>query len=217
MKTTSLIAAMLAAAAAHVSATGIGVNVGTTGLGADYGFDIIPTFSGRVGISGFDYNHDVNKTNVSYHGRAKLQDLRLLLDWSPLGPFRVTGGVYGAHNRFDLTGQPTSGTYTINGDAYRASDIGYINGQIKQAHSIAPYVGVGYGSVAGAGINFYADFGAFFQGASASVNASCAASSSTCNSSRLAQDVAAEQRHLQDSVSSFKAWPVASIGITVGF
>src|SRR4051794_4597709 len=88
---TLLIALLAAPTAAH--AAGVGLRAGTTGLGADFGWEMAPTLYGRVGYSALNFNRDVDSGNVHYDGKVKLSNLSGLLDWSPLGPFRLTGGV----------------------------------------------------------------------------------------------------------------------------
>ena len=89
---------------------------------------------------------------------------------------------------------------------------------MKSGNRAAPYLGIGYGNVAGFGVNFYFDLGVMFQGTpSASLSATCgsAVPASTC--SQLQRDVAAEQTRLQDEISGFQYYPVANIGVTIGF
>ena len=100
---------ILALAASSAHGAGIGVRAGTTGLGADFGWGIAPTLGGRIGLSGLNFDTDFDTGGVSYDAKAKLANLNLLLDWSPLGPFRITGGFIANNNKIDLNGQPGSG------------------------------------------------------------------------------------------------------------
>ena len=211
------VAALGAAGAAQ--AAGVGLRAGTTGLGADVGFTLIPTLSARLGYSGLSYSTTVDQTDVKYDGNLRLSNLNLLLDFSPLpGPFRVTGGFIFNDNKIDLTGEPSSGTYTINGVTYPAAAIGNLSGTVKSGNRAAPYLGIGYGNVAGFGVNFYFDLGVMFQGTpSASLSATCGAALPAAQCSQLQANVAAEQTRLQNEISAFKYYPVANIGITIGF
>jgi hypothetical protein len=206
-----------AAGAAH--AAGVGLRAGTTGLGADIGFGLLPTLSARVGYSGLSYNRTVDVTDIKYDGKLKLSNLNLLLDFSPLpGPFRVTGGFIVNDNKVDLNGQSSNGTYTINGVTYPASAVGNLGGTVTAGNRAAPYLGIGYGNVAGLGINFYFDLGVMFQGTpNASLSATCGSALSTAQCSQLQANVVAEQNRLQNNISGFKYYPVANIGVTIGF
>jgi len=203
----SLLVVALVVAAGSVQAAGIGVRAGTTGLGADFGWDIAPTLGGRIGLSGMNFNTDVDTDGVRYDAKVKLANLNLLLDWSPLGPFRISAGFIANNNKVDLTGQPSSGGSFPQGAS--------LTGTVKPDKSFAPYLGVGYGNVWTKGVNFYFDLGIMFQG-SPQVSLSCQpAGSPQCASSQ--SQVAAEQQRVQDELNKFKYFPVLNLGITVGF
>ena len=80
------------------------------------------------------------------------------------GPFRLTGGVIYDRNRYNVNGQPSGGTFTLNGNTYSASDVAASGRGGKPGGTSAPYLGIGWGNVAGMGVNFYADLGVMFQG-----------------------------------------------------
>ncbi len=195
--------AMAIAAAGSAGAAGIGVRAGTTGVGGDIGWGLLPTLSARLGYSGFSYDSDVSTTNVRYDGKLKLSNLSGLLDWSPLGPFRITAGVMGGDNKLDVTGTPTTG--------------GSLRGTVKPGNRTAPYLGFGYGNVAGAGVNFYFDIGVIFQGSpKVTLTADCSGLSGP-QCTQLQNTAATERQSLEDKLSKYKYYPVASIGITIGF
>ncbi|QNM96369.1 hypothetical protein [Chitinimonas koreensis] len=209
---------LLATLAGGAQAAGVGVRAGTTGIGADVGFDLIPTFSGRIGYSKFDYSRDVDETDVHYEGKLKLSNISALVDWHPLGPFRLTAGVVGADNKFVLDGRPTGGTYELNGHNYTAAEIGSVKAEIKGKRRAAPYLGVGYGNVSGFGVNFYGDLGVILQGGSkARVDVTCGSAVPAAQCNQIRTDAAAEQARLQDDLKHFKAWPVLNVGLTIGF
>jgi hypothetical protein len=209
-------AALAAAGSAH--AAGVGVRAGTTGIGGDVGWHVAPTLDARVGYSALSWGHHLQETGVRYDSKLKLSNLSALLDWSPLGPFRLTGGIVGNNNKYDLSGTPSGGTFTVNGTTYQASDVGNLGGRVKSGKSLVPYLGVGYGNVAGMGVNFYFDLGVMFQGSpKASLSANCGGSLSASQCAQLQSDVAAEGRNLQDSLKRFKYYPVANIGLSIGF
>jgi hypothetical protein len=191
-------------AAGSAQAAGIGVRAGTTGVGADVAWDLAPTLSARLGYSGGSVDHDVT-TNITYHGKLKLSNFNTFLDFAPLGPlFRITGGFIFNDNKFDVQSD------TVNGVN--------ISGTVKPEKSAAPYLGIGYGSVSGAGVNFYADLGIMFQGTpQASLTANCGAFAGTPQCTNAQNQVAAEQQRLQDELKNAKYYPVLNIGLTIGF
>ena len=199
----------LATAAGFAQAGGVGVRAGTTGVGADYGFDIAPTLGGRVGLSAMNFNTHVDTSDVRYDAKAKVLTGSLLLDWSPLGPFRISGGFMPNNNKIDLTGQPSGG-----GSFPAGSEL---TGQVKPERSFAPYLGVGYGNVWTKGVNFYFDLGVMFQGSpEVSLSLNCGtASPAQCAAAQARLEE--ERQRVQDKVDKYKYYPVANIGLTIGW
>ena len=198
----SAVACVAASGAAH--AIGIGLKAGTTGIGGDVAMSVFPLVDARIGWAGGSLSRSYSTSGASYDGKMKLNNLNALLDFHPLGPtFRLTGGVIFNDNKYDATGTPSNG-------------VGSLNASVK-GNSAAPYLGVGWGRVAGMGINWYADLGAMFMGSpKATISANCSGlSAAQCTA--LQGQAATEQSALQDKISSFKIYPVLSIGFTVGF
>ncbi|WP_374538903.1 hypothetical protein [Chitinimonas taiwanensis] len=210
-----LLLALLAAGHAH--AVGVGVRAGTTGVGGDVAWGVFPTFSARVGYSALNYNTTVDDEDLDYDAKLKVKNLSGLIDWHPLGPFRLTAGLVSAGNKFGLNAKPSNGNFEINGNTYNSNGVS-ISGEVKGKKRVAPYLGVGYGNVSGLGVNFYGDLGVILQGgAKASLNVNCGSSLSPAECASLKNDVEAERVKLQDDLKSFKVWPVLNVGLTIGF
>src|SRR5688572_31881917 len=79
--------------AGAAQAWGLGARIGTTGLGADFGWDIAPTLGGRIGLSAGSWGTDADTDDFSYDAKLKLGNANAFLDWSPLGPFRISAGL----------------------------------------------------------------------------------------------------------------------------
>jgi len=205
----AFLVALISAAAGSAQAGGVGLRAGTTGLGADFGFDIAPTLGGRVGLSAMNWNTHVDTSDVRYDAKAKILTGSLLLDWSPLGPFRVSGGFMPNNNKIDLTGQPSGGgTFPAGSN---------VTGNVKPERSFAPYLGVGYGNVWTKGVNFYFDLGVMFQGTpEVSLSLNCgSANPAQCATAQTRLE--AERQRVQDKVDRYKYYPVANIGLTIGW
>ena len=203
-----LVLGALMAAAGAAQAFGIGVRAGTAGVGGDIAWNLVPTLNARVGYSALKWNTDFSTNGVQYDGDLKLSNLNGLIDFTPLGPlFRLTGGFIYNDNKMDVRGVPT-----IGGGGGSS-----LTGTVKAGRSLAPYLGVGWGNVAGAGINFYADLGIMFMGSpKASLTANCGTlSAAAC--AQLGNQVAAEQARLEDKLDRLKYYPVLNIGLTIGF
>jgi hypothetical protein len=206
-----VVAAALAAAAGVAQAGGVGVRAGTTGVGVDLGGDVIPTLGWRLGVSAMNVNTHVDTNDVRYDAKAKVLTGSLLLDWSPLGPFRISGGFMPNRNKIDLTGQPSGGNPNFPAGSS-------LTGDVKPERSFAPYVGIGYGNVWTRGVNFYFDLGVMFQGTpQVNLSVNCGASEGTPQCTTARNEVEAERQRVQDKVDKYKYYPVANIGLTIGW
>ncbi|HJT60400.1 MAG TPA: hypothetical protein VJ797_01885 [Burkholderiales bacterium] len=206
----AIVAAALAATAGIAQAGGVGVRAGTTGVGVDLGGDVLPTLGWRLGVSGMNVNTHVDTNDVRYDAKAKVLTGSLLLDWSPLGPFRISGGFMPNRNKIDLAGQPSGGGSFPAGTS--------LTGDVKPERSFAPYLGVGYGNVWTRGVNFYFDLGVMFQGTpQVSLSVNCGPSEGTAQCTTARNEVEAERQRVQDKVDKYKYYPVANIGLTIGW
>src|SRR5688500_14757947 len=115
IRTACRMAIMAAAfvAAGSAQADGVGVRGVTTSVGVDVGGDVIPPRGWRVGLQRMNVNTHVDTKDVRYDAKAKVLTGSLLLDWSPLGPFRISGGFMPNRNKIDLTGQPSGGGSSV--------------------------------------------------------------------------------------------------------
>lgn len=215
-----LLGAALLAAASGVQAAGVGLKLGTTGLGGDVAFSVLPTMSVRAGYAAFNHTMQIEQTDIKYDADIRLKNPSLLLDFSPpVFPLRFTAGLIHSGNKADITGTPTGGKFEFNDQTYDASNIGAVKGQVKGQRSTAPYLGIGWGNVAGAGVNFYADIGVMFMGGGKStLDVECtAAGAAVCADPTFQANVDAERKKLEEEVRGFKYYPVVSMGVTVGF
>jgi hypothetical protein len=116
--------------------------------------------------------------------------------------FRLTGGVIFNDNRYDVRSKQFGGA---------------LSGTVEAGKSAAPYLGVGWGTVAGTGVNFYFDAGIMYMGSpKATLSASCG-SLSPAQCAALQSQVAAEEARLQDELDKAKYYPVVNFGLTIGF
>lgn len=191
---------------ASAQAAGIGLRAGTTGLGVDFGWGLAPTLGARLGLSGLKFDSDFETDDFDYDARAKIANVNALLDWSLLGPFRITGGLVYNKNKVDLTGQPRGGSFPAGSS---------LTGTVKPEREFSPYLGIGWGNVWTKGVNFYVDLGVVFQGSPQVDLALSCPSSPQCTAAQA--QVAAEEQRVQDEIDRFKYYPVLNIGITVGF
>jgi hypothetical protein len=138
------------------------------------------------------------------------------------GAFHLTAGVAGNGTKLDVVGEPSQGSYTINGTTYSSSQLGSLSGQLKFGNSVSPYVGFGWGNPAGENgrLHFIFDVGAIYGGTpTVSLTASCGPAappgSALCN--EIQSNVATEEQKLVSKADILRWYPVVSLGIAVRF
>lgn len=197
---------------------GVLLKAGTLGAGLDVSKGISETLALRLQANAFSYDEDITESDVEYRADLDLKSAGLLLDWHPFsGAFRVSAGAYWNGNETTVTGRPTGGTYVINGQPYSSTDIGSLNGKIDFP-SVAPYLGIGFGSSpkAGGGMTFSFDLGVLYQ-REPNVGLTVVCGSTVLDCNLLQSRVAAEAVSLQDELKDFKFYPVVSFGIGYRF
>jgi len=196
--------------------TSLGIRAGTLGGGVDLSYALSQRAAVRLNADGYNRTQSKTHDNIDYDMKLKLQTGSLLGDWFPFANnFRISAGAMLNRNKFSMKGQPTGGTYTINGKTYQATDVGSFDAQVD-FNKAAPYFGIGYGRPINSGLSLIFDLGVMSQGSPKSkIDVTC--TSSTPNCSQLQSDAAAEQSKLDDSLHSFKYYPVISLGLAYTF
>jgi len=212
--------------AAHAVEMGVGARAGTFGLGVDFDLGLIEnTLNLRLGYNTLGFDYTVDDTDVRYDGEVEINSFSAMLDWHVVGgSFRVSLGAVGSGPEIDIVGTPSStNTYTIGNTTYTAAQIGSVRGKVELGNSVAPYIGLGFGNVAGSNrVSFLFDVGLIYGGTpDVSLTATCgtALSTTACNTlqTQLQNDVRVERQELEDDVSAIKWFPVISFGIGVRF
>lgn len=222
----ALLLASIAAPGASRAATpdfAVAVRAGTPGAGLDLDLGLSPSLGMRIGFAGFNIDHNVDTSDVNYNGRLKLRTVTGLLDWYVLrGSFHLTAGVAVNGTKLDVVGEPSQGTYTIEGNTYSSSQLGSLNGELKFGNSVSPYVGFGWGNPAGEDgrVHFLFDVGAIYGGTpSVTLSAQCGPAappgSALCNQAQ--SDVASEEEKLRHKADFLQWYPMVSVGIGVRF
>ncbi len=197
--------------------TSLGVRAGTLGGGVELSHAFSQRTGVRLDIDGYNRTQSSTQDNIQYDMKLKLQTGSLLGDWYPFaGNFRISAGAMFNGNKFTLKGQPTGGSYTINGVTYTAAQVGSLDATVD-FNKGAPYFGIGYGRPINSGLSLIFDLGVMFQGSPHSnITATCGAATPT-QCAALQSDAAAEQSKLDDSLHNFKYYPVVSLGLAYTF
>jgi hypothetical protein len=213
------VAGLVLAASAQADVA-VSLDAGTTGIGAHLVVPMETYLNGRFGVNYLNHRRDDRAGNLDYSFKTKLQTYDILFDWYPLSPmFHLTGGVVYNNNQVRATAKPNaSGTYTINGTTYNASDFGSLAADVDY-HKAAPYFGVGWGNALTAGrkLNFKIDVGAFIQGKPQTNLVALGCTTSTAVCSKLTSDTRAENAKLTEEFNSYRAYPVVRVSASYAF
>lgn len=195
--------------------TSIGIRAGTLGGGLELSTALSQRAAVRLNVDGYNRTQSSTQDNIQYDMKLKLQTASLLGDWFPFANnFRISAGAMFNGNKLTLKGQPTGGSFTINDVNYSAAEVGSLEATVKFKKA-APYFGIGYGRPINSGLSFIFDAGVMFQGSPRSkIDVSCG---TTARCAQLQSDAAAEESSLDDSLHSFKYYPVISFGLAYTF
>ena len=207
--------AALGASGGAALAQAVALKGGTDGVGVELEYGISPHFGARLQLDGGSISRHLNKTTVDYDARYRFTNAQALIDWHPLaGAWRLSTGLIYNGNKLDLNATPSGGTYTLNGTAYPAAEVGALQGTLDYT-KVNPYLGTGWGiSPGGHGFFGSIDLGVQWQPQHVSLQVTCGASIvATPACTQLAADALAEQARLQDQTHVLRLWPVLQLGI----
>ncbi len=208
----SLTAAVLFAASAQAGElyTGIGI----PGIGLGYAQPVNESFTLRGDIYTLgSRSKSTVESGINYDGNYKLQRSALLADWFPFaGSFRLTGGAAFNTYRITLDANGAGGSITIGDRTYATTAADGLKVQVEFPKS-TPYIGIGWGHQAGAGLRFSADIGASIGRATvtATPRGQLAAQPD------IQANIDKELVDLRDGVGKVRAVPQLSIGLGYSF
>jgi hypothetical protein len=197
--------------------TSLGLRGGTLGGGVELSYALSQRAAVRLNADSYNRKQFSTRDSIDYDMKLKLQTASLLGDWFPFANnFRISLGAMFNGNKLTLNGKPSGGSYTINGTTYPASQVGSFDAAVD-FNKAAPYFGIGYGRPINSGLSLIFDLGVMSQGSPKSkIDVTCgSATAGQCAS--LKSDAAAEQSKLDDSLHSFKYYPVISLGLAYTF
>lgn len=215
--TGSLVMLLAASTSQAFEAPAVGINAGSFGPGLDISMPILPNrLNVRVNGNYLSQDYTLEDTDATYDAKVKLQTMGALLDFYPFkGRFRLSTGLYYNGNQLDLTATPNGqSSYTFNGQTYTSDEVGSATGKMT-FNKAAPYIGLGFGNPVkkDGGFGFMSNLGVMYQGAAkVSLQGTGAAADP-----RLAADIEAERKKVEDEASKYRWYPVLSFGVSYGF
>jgi len=198
--------------------TSLGIRGGTLGGGVELSYALSQRAALRLNADGYNRTQSKTHDNIDYDMKLKLQTGSLLGDWFPFANnFRLSAGAILNGNKFTLKGVPTGGSFTINGTTYPTSQVGSLDAAVD-FNKASPYFGIGYGRPINSGLSLIFDLGVMFQGSPKSkIDVTCGPLATPAQCAQAQSDAQAEQSRLDESLHSFKYYPVISLGLAYTF
>ena len=198
---------------------GIAVRAGTLGPGVELAYSFSPKLNLRATGSYLTYSHTEDldeEVSVSFDGEVTVGAVGAILDFHPFSNwFRLSGGV--TVNLFEVSGSgiPTEDYCfgdevggVCDGKVFTPQRMGSFGATVSHPSSVAPYMGIGFGRVAGQSrIGFLFDIGTLYTG-SPEIDLEA--------DGLLAPTADPEQEaELNRGVESFQWYPVVSLGLAI--
>jgi hypothetical protein len=214
------------------SHVGIGVKFSTMGAGIEAAIPITSNTNLRGGFNIFSYSRRLDRDGIHYAGDWSFRSVQATFDWFPFhGAFHLSPGVlvYNGNEFTAVANAPAGQTFTLGGTTYASSAVDPVHGNGKiEFNKAAPMVLAGWGNLiprSGKRFSFPFEFGVAFSGAPTSslflAGTACDASLVNCRAitsdPTIQANIQSERRKIDDDLSSFKVYPIISIGFAFNF
>jgi len=209
-----------------------GIKLSLLGIGGEVAVPITEKMDIRAGFNGFSYDRNFDKDGVSYAGHLNFRSAEAHYDWFPFGGgFHVSPGMllYNG-NKITANAAVAGGqTFDLNDTTYTSDPNNPVHGNGKiDFKKVAPTLAVGWGSLfprSGRHWSIPFEIGAAYQNAPRATlsltGGACDSSGLFCqditNDPTFQSNVKSEQDKLNKDMSSFKFYPLISIGFGYRF
>jgi len=216
---------------------GVGVKVGTLGIGVQGA--VSPAAAPRVAVRGgfnfFSYKHSFDQDGTNWDGTLKLQSVEAEVDLGLGGGFRFSPGLL-LHNNNHIDAVlsvPSGQQFSLGGATYASQASAPIGGTgLLDFKHVAPILAIGFGNLARRGnghLSITGDFGIVFEDkptvSFALTGNGCIVSNGVTTNNcapinslpGVAANITAEEVKVCDSLKVLRYYPVASIGVGYRF
>jgi hypothetical protein len=188
---------------------GLGVKVGTLGIGLEASWKPLPYMDIRIGTSSYDYDNDGRYGSINYDAVFGLDQYYATANFHfPISPMRISAGVYSNGNEFLLVNDQLQ---DIGG--FPGAQIGTVTGKTT-FEGTAPYLGIGFDFTLAGKVGLNLDLGVLWQG---DPQVTLEADGILGQDPGFQDVLETERQALEDDMSDFKAWPVISLGFVYKF
>jgi hypothetical protein len=209
-------------------AVGVHTQFSTTGfVGVDAGYKFSPNLHARLGLNTVGFNVDYASQGIDYKAKFNPTNVHLLGDYFPFGGgLRLTGGLVFQSNQFNAIGTPNSSAIpggvptqiNLGGVNYNVGDVGTVSSEGSFSNSVAPYLGIGFGTPLSPGLGFNFDAGVMFAGsANVRLRANIPSSVPAVLQDQIRSSLADQERRTNNDIGGFNIYPVISVGVSYAF
>lgn len=191
--------------------------VSTLGYGADLIVGLGSYVHVRGGIHRGDITRDLTHNEIEYDGDVELSSENLFLDLYPGGRgFRITVGAIRNDNIYEARSNENT-IVEINGVPYPVALVGRLRA-VATTDEVGPYLGIGFGNAFRGSSRFRLlfDIGAYAHGEPV-VDLIAEPNPGIPIPPGFEEDLAAEERSLQDEISDYEIFPVVSLSLAFRF
>jgi len=200
-----------AAAQSAGSGSGLAVRMGSTGAGVEYGRGVTSNLALRGGFGmlpaqDLEFTIEDESVDIDITAGFSMQTFHLMVDYAPVAPWlRLSAGMIYNTLAVDVRGVPTS-NYTLGSRTFTPSEIGTVAGDVEYGRKVAPYVGIGLGSLAsGRRVGLILDAGVAFTGPMAI----------DFRSTGMLEPMAEQEAVIQEALDGVKIFPAISLGFAI--
>ncbi|MBO6574554.1 MAG: hypothetical protein JJ896_03985 [Rhodothermales bacterium] len=199
---------------------GVAVRAGTLGPGVEVAYKLSPKLALRATGSTYTYTTTEEldeEVTVSFDAEATVGAIGAIVDFHPFNNLiRLSGGI--TVNLFEVSGQGTpTESYCFgdedaggvcDGKVFTPQRMGSMGMTVSHPSSVAPYVGLGFGRVAGTKrVGFLFDVGTLYTG---SPEIDLVADGLLAPTASTDQEAT-----LNEGIESFQWYPVVSLGLAI--
>lgn len=216
------------------SKLGVGVNVGTLGIGVEAATPLGGRFNLRGGGNFFDYSRNIDRDGITYVANLDLRSAQASLDWFPFGgSFHIGPGamLYNGAKVVANAQIPPNGAFTLNGVQYYNDPSDPLSGSAKVTFPVAgPQLTAGFGNMVprrnSKHFSVPFEFGLVYFGTGTTLlnfNGSACISPGGLNCMQASSlpgfsaNVAAEQAKIENYVKDARFYPIVRIGASYKF
>ena len=170
--------------------------------------------SSRAGRPRGDLGFGQEESGIRYDFSLVWDSWSVAADFHPLkGPFRVSGGLLGNHNRLEASSRPTA-DITVGNNVYTPAEVGMLTGRVSFRRA-SPFVGVGWDwwrrkKFFGTSL----DLGVLSQGAP---KVSLVGSGTLLGDPQFQTDIETERGQLADALGRLDLVPYLAVGFALRF